>query len=154
MGWFDGGSVNTSRTEKAIRDAVERVVRDALGDAESVLARVREVATLREQIETLKIEKGRKEEEGARREREVEHKVGLERARQKFEVEQSKREATVSIREENLKADRERFDEQLKFHEDRFTSEVGYLKEILGDIVKRLPSAELTGTIGGGKRSR
>lgn len=145
-----GKKLDTSVTEKAIREAVERVVKSALGDAESALAKVREITTLRSDIETLKIEKGRKEEEAARREREIEHKVGLERKRQEFEIEQSKREATVSIREENLKADRERFEEQLKFHEDRFSKEVGYLKEILADIVKRLPSAEFTADLGPG----
>lgn len=130
--------------ETTITRAVETVVYKALGKAENAIALAGDLMKLREELETLKIEKGRKEEEFKTKEREIEHKVGLERKRQEFEREQAKREASVSIREENLKADRKRFEEQLKFHEDRFTSEVGYLKDILGDVLKRLPSEEIT----------
>jgi hypothetical protein len=110
------------------------------------------VASTREELEKLKIEKGRKEEEYARKEREIEHKVGLERTRQEHELTAGKREATLSVREENLKKDRERFEQQMKFQEERFTKEVGYLKEMLSDIVKRLPSAEFTADLTPAKR--
>ena len=148
MSWFS----NDTRIIATIKEAVERIVKRALSDAESELAQVKTLGGLRQQIETLTIERDRKQEEFDRKEREVEHKIGLERKRQEFEITQAKREATVSIREENLKADRERFAEQLKFHEDRFSKEVGYLKEVLTEIVKRLPSAEFTADLGGGKR--
>jgi len=69
--------------------------------------------------------------------------VGLERKRQEFEIEQAKRETTVAVREENLKADKDRFAEQLKFHEDRFATEVGYLKDMMGQLMERLPTAEI-----------
>lgn len=62
-------------------------------------------------------------------------------------MEQAKREATVTVREENLSADRKRFEEQMKFQEERFTKEVGYLKEMLEAIVQRLPSAEFTADV-------
>lgn len=124
---------------------------DALRKVEGELSGIRSVADLsdrvkelRGEVETLTIEKGRKEEEFSRKEREVEHKVGLERKRQEQELTLAKRESTVSVREENLKADRDRFESQMKFQEERFTKEVGYLKEMLGDIVQRLPSAEFT----------
>ncbi len=126
-----------------IGETVERVVRQALEDADTTLARIGDVTQLREEIETLKIEKGRKEEEFAKKEREIEHKVGLERKRQEFEIEQAKRETTVAVREENLKADKDRFAEQLKFHEDRFATEVGYLKDMMGQLMERLPTAEI-----------
>lgn len=95
---------------------------------------------LREQIETLKIEKSRKEEDHAKQERELRHMVGLERERQKFEVDAAKREAMLEVREENLDADKKRFEEQMKFHEKRFTEEVGYLKGMLTQVLDRLPS--------------
>lgn len=136
---------------RVVRDAVEKVVREALANAQSSIDRIGTAAQLKEEIEKLKIEKARREEEFDRREREVEHKVGLERKRQEFEIAQSKREATVTVREENLKADRERFEQQLSFQNDRFTTEVGYLKDMISGMLKRLPSAEVIAQIGSGK---
>lgn len=130
-------------TERVVRETVTRIVKDALSDAESALAASGKITKLREELETLRIEKARKEEEFAKKEREIEHKVGLERKRQEFEVEQAKRETTVSVREENLKADRSRFEEQLKFHQERFETEVKYLHEMMGQLMERLPSAEI-----------
>lgn len=143
--------VQVDGLQEKVTQIVQEIVSRAIADSESLLAKVRSsfdlakhIHDLREQIETLKIEKARKEEDFARQQREVEHKVGLERKRQEFEIAQAKREVTVSVREENLKADRTRFEEQLKFHEDRFSKEVGYLKEMLTEMLKRLPSAEIT----------
>lgn len=137
------GSPTLKDTERVVRETVERIVKDALQDAESALASAGKITKLREELETLRIEKGRKEEEFAKKEREIEHKVGLERKRQEFEIEQAKRETTVAVREENLKADKDRFAEQLKFHEDRFATEVGYLKDMMGQLMERLPTAEI-----------
>jgi hypothetical protein len=139
--------IGKARFEKAIaelhKEAIEKVEGELKG-IRSISDLTSKVKTLRGEVETLSIEKGRKEEEFARKEREIEHKVGLERKRQEQEIALSKRESTVSVREENLKADRDRFEGQMKFQEERFTKEVGYLKEMLGDIVQRLPSAEFT----------
>lgn len=110
--------------------------------------------TLRQSISSLEIEKGRKQEEFDRRERETEHKVGLERKRSEFEASAAKREATLSVREENLAADRKRFEEQMTFHDKRFTEEVGYLKSLIESLAERLPSLEMTADVGkrrGGK---
>ena len=76
-----------------------------------------------------------------RRERDVEHMLGLERKRQEFELAAAKREAILGVREENLKADRARFEEQMSFHERRFTEEVTYLKDMIGTLAERLPTA-------------
>jgi hypothetical protein len=111
--------------------------------AEQVVDRLRkgQAATheLREEIETLTIEKERREEEFARREREVEHKVGLERKRQEFEVDAAKREAVVTVREENLKADKKRFEEAMKAQSERLDD----MKELLLEMMKRLPTANI-----------
>ncbi len=139
-----------STTESRIKKTVETLFRRVLDDAETTLGKIKtisdlnkEVRALRESAEKEKIEKDRKDETFAKKEREIEHKVGLERTRQKFESEQSKREATVTVREENLTADRNRFEEQMKFQQERFTEEVTYLKEMVGQVLKRLPSAEI-----------
>lgn len=125
--------------------ALEQIVSQAMKPTEDAIRRYPELGALREQIETLKIEKGRREEEFARQQREVEHKVGLERKRQEFEVASAKREATLAVREENLKADRARFEEQMKFQTKRFEEEVGYLKGMLSDVLKQIADIK-TGT--------
>ena|SRR3990167_3089163 len=128
------------------KDVLEQVNNDLRG-IRSVADLSAKVKSLREQVEALEISKARKEEEFARKERELEHKVGLHKAQSTFEVEKGKREATLAVREENLAADRKRFEEQMKFHDDRFTAEVGYLKDTLAQMMKRLPTAELLAEI-------
>lgn len=147
--------------KKVVDDAIRRIVNELSADVAKDLRGIRDMADLsgrvkelREQVEKLEVEKARKTEEFNRREREVEHKVGLERKRSTFEVESAKREAILSVREENLAADRERFEEQIRFHEDRFTKEVGYLKELMGQIMKRLPDINITGELGGKRRGK
>lgn len=136
-------------------DAMKRVDGELAG-IKSVVDLSARVKTLREEVEKLERDKAVQEDEIERREREIEHKIGLERKRQEFELESGKRDAVLKVREENLKADRDRFAEQMKFHNDRFTAEVGYLKEMLSEIVQRLPSAEFTvgATVTPAKRGR
>lgn len=98
------------------------------------------VIDLKQQLATLEIEKGKIKEQHEREERELRHMIGLEKKRQEFEIQQAKSETGLKIREENLAADRKRFEEQMKFHEDRFTKEVDYLKELMADILERLPN--------------
>ena len=131
--------------EKRIRKIAEEIAANAARKVDEELAQLRslhdasaKLKQLREQIETLTIEKSRKDEEFAKREREIEHKVGLERKRQEFEVEAAKRETTVTVREENLKADRDRFENEMKFQRERFTEEVGYLKGMLEQVLTKL----------------
>ncbi len=136
--------------EATVTETVRELLRAALDNAETTLGKLRtiqqlstKVRELREEVETAKIEKGRKEEGWAKKEREIEHKVGLERERQKCEIGQAKREAVVTVREENLTADRTRFEDQMKFQQDRFTEEVKYLKDMVGQVLKRLPDASI-----------
>ncbi len=144
-------------TEARIKKTVETLFRRVLEDAETTLGKIQTITDLNTRVTDLQmslveleIQKDRKDEDFAKREREIEHKVGLERTRQKFEVENSKREATVTVREENLTADRNRFEEQMKFQQERFTEEVKYLKDMVGQVLKRLPSAEIYTEVKGG----
>lgn len=148
------GKNKFERTLRSLWDEAVSKVNDELQGIKSLRDLSAKVKAAREELETLKIEQARKDEEFERREREIEHKVGLERTRQEFEIEQAKREATVAVREENLDADRRRFEEQMKFQEERFTKEVGYLKEMLTEIVQRLPSAEFTADLTGRPKAR
>ena len=148
------GLTRNHEIESAVRSAVEKIVSDAMADAQSALRLSGQLTKLREELETLRIEKGRKEEEFTRKEREVEHKVGLERKRQEFEIQQAKREATVTLREENLAADRKRFEDQMEFHNKRFTEEVTYLKDMVAKVLERLPTAEIAMEVTGGTGNR
>jgi hypothetical protein len=142
---FGRGKAVTVLTELQ-KDILARVEGDLKG-IRSVVDLAAKVKSLREEKEKLEIEAARRDETFARKEREIEHKVGLERKRQEFELASGKREATLSVREENLAADRKRFEEQMAFHEKRFTEEVSYLKQIIGDIAERLPTANFTGNL-------
>lgn len=130
--------------------ALQLVVREAIEEATKDFQAVKTIADLeRERVRLtteltdLGIKKAKAEEDNARALREVEHKVGLERKRQEFELAAAKRETAVALREEALTQDRKRFDEQLKFHEDRFSTEVTYLKDLLVEIMKRLPDVQV-----------
>ncbi len=134
--------------------ALKGLVEDSLQRATGMAEKIKSVYVLEAHIEKLKIEKERREEEFARKEREIEHKVGLERKRQEFEIASASKEATLKVREENLAADKKRFEDQMTFHEKRFTEEVGYLKEMISEVMKRLPdvNVELEGAARGKSR--
>lgn len=85
-----------------------------------------ELVELKKKLVTLQIEEDRIKEQHARERRDIEHKVGLERSRQEQELDLAGREATIKVREENLTADRERFEQQMAFTTTRFENEVGY----------------------------
>jgi hypothetical protein len=108
-----------------------------------------EVVELKTELEDLRISKGRLTEDNERKVREVEHKVGLERKRQEFEIEQARREADVTVREEALKEQEKRFQEHLKFNSERFDSQVTYLQKIVRQVLDRLPTVNVDRQIGG-----
>jgi hypothetical protein len=130
---FIGGD---TRLQQMLRDALNVASNDLLGNLQNRAQLVKE-------IEDLKIERDRRQEEYDRREREVEHKVGLERKRQEFEIVQTKRETTVQVREENLEADKERFKAEMEFQRKHLEDEIGSLRELVNNMMKRLPSAEI-----------
>lgn len=99
-----------------------------------------EALKLREEIQTLTIERDRKQEEFDRREREVRHETGLLRKQVETETELATKEALLKVREENLSADRKRFEEQMKFTTARFEKEVEYLHKTIGKVLERLPN--------------
>src|SRR2546425_3881351 len=87
-----------------LRD-LKRQVAEIQGERDAVredLKLSQNVVRLREELETLRIEKDRKQEEHAREKRDTEHMVGLQKKRQEFEEDAAKREAVLTVREENL----------------------------------------------------
>lgn len=124
-----------------LRELVKEAVRDEEGNASKA-------TNLRKEIVRLEIERDKKQEEWDRREREIEHKVGLERKRQEFEIEQSKREAAVAVKEANLEADKQRFKDEMDFQRKHLESEIGALRDMVGQLLKALPTAEIIANVG------
>jgi hypothetical protein len=112
-------------------------------EAKEELKLADDIVRLKRTLTNLEIEKDRETEKHEREKREVKHMVGLEKKRQEFEVESAKRDVKLTLREENLKADRDRFEEQMKFSTQRFEREVGYLKELMGEVLDRLPTVKV-----------
>ena len=155
MGFWVGSQDGLLSAIQALREEVAGLKgdRDAIKKQRDYHA---EVLTLREQIETLRIEKARVQEEQARKEREVRHEVGLLRKQVETEQDLATKEAVLKVREENLSADRQRFEEQMKFTTARFEKEVQYLHETIAHVLKRLPVVEVEKhiQIGGNGRHR
>jgi hypothetical protein len=101
------------------------------------------IVKLKKELTNLQIEKDREKESHSREKREVEHMVGLERKRQEFEVDAAKRDVKLTVREENLQSDRERFEQEMKFTRERFEKEVGYLQGLMKEILERLPTVSV-----------
>jgi hypothetical protein len=140
--------VIASREEKEL---LERLRRLATKDTAGVLTE--EIVGLRRQISDLEISKSKIEEGHAKERRELTHMIGLEKKRQEFEITQAKAETTLKVQQENLAADKTRFAGEMSFQRERFEKEVGYLKDMMKDILDRLPNVNATLDLGG-KRKR
>jgi hypothetical protein len=111
-----------------------------------------QLTTLRQDIERLKLEKDRLVENNDRKIRETEHKVGLLKTKQDHDVANARRETGLAVREENLKADKQRFADEMTFQREHFQREVDRIEDILGKVLERLPNIEASLT--GGARSK
>ena len=144
--WF--GVKRKNELEKIIESAVEKVLKSAYGevndtikDLRSVTDLTRKVRDLQKQVVTVEIEKSKQEEAFERKERDIEHKIGLVKMEQEAELKHKIKEAELGIQEKNLTAERKQFDDNMKFQNDRFTDEVKYMKDLLVKIMDRLPTA-------------
>lgn len=131
-----------SREEKELIERL-RTIQPWPEKADSVPALTAEVLTLKRQISDLEIDKSRILEDHARQERELRHMIGLEKKRQEVELVQAKKDTELTLREGNLIAERARFEEQLKFNTSRFETMEKYLKDMMADILKRLPNVTM-----------
>lgn len=102
-----------------------------------------QVLTLKKQLVDLEIAKSKIEEAHKTEERELRHMIGLEKKRQEVELVQAKKEVELTVRESNLKADQKRFEENLKFNTERFEKMETYLKDMMGNILERLPNVNM-----------
>jgi hypothetical protein len=98
-----------------------------------------EIIRLTKEKVNKEIELDKVKETHARERRETEHMIGLERKRQEFEIESAKRDVTLTVREENLKAQQERFEENMQFMRERMEGELTRLNGLTSEILERLP---------------
>ena len=127
--------VIASREEKELLERLRRIdARDKSG------ALTAEISSLKGQISDLEISKSRKQEEFDKQDRELRHMIGLEKKRQEFEIQSAKTETALKVREENLASDKKRFEDQMRFQTERFEKEVVYLKDMMNEILGRLPT--------------
>ncbi len=138
-----GKNKDLEKLREVVEIAVSEAINGSIGETRKALEKMRDLKSLEQKIATLEVEKGKKEWEYEKKEMAIEHKVGLERKRQDFEIEQASREATVGVREENLKADQDRFKTEIEFTRKRFEDEVGYLKDLMGQVLERLPDISM-----------
>lgn len=94
---------------------------------------------LRDQIEQLKREKATLTEDNDRKVRETEHKTGLLRQKTGQDIDNAKRETELKVREENLKADKQRFAGEMEFQRKHLQGEVDRIDGVLKAILERLP---------------
>jgi hypothetical protein len=125
-----------------IMGQVDSSVNQALGEIRSAIDLSNLVKKLREELSTLQIIQSKKEEEWARKEREIEHKVGLERKRQEQEltIEKSRLEVEfdkrlIEAEKVAIAAERSKFEEHIKFVQDRFEEEVRNQRDLIERLV-------------------
>lgn len=146
----------TEMADLLSKQVTERIASKML-DEFSALAEVEQatekVIELQKQVAVLNNVQESIKEGYARKEREIEHKVGL--LRTEIEAGDAQREAAYGLRvqeaklaarEEGLKERERAFVERMDFMTKRFTEEVGYLKNMVSEVLKRLPDAAVFGT--------
>ncbi len=132
-----------SKQEKELLENLRRFKTFTTGEAESVPVITAEVVKLKRQLADLEIQRDKKQEDFDKRERELRHMIGLEKKRQEFEIQKTTGEVSLKVREEALKAEQKRFTEQLAFNTERFSAAEKNLKDILAEIIKRLPNVNM-----------
>ena len=149
MPLFDRSDPRADELVEEIRKLTREVAelkgeRDAGREAVSL---ARDITRLKKELTDLEIDKDRQEEAHEREKREVEHMVGLQRRRSEMETEAAQRDVKLTVREENLKQDRDRFEKEMEFTRERFEKEVGYLQDLMREVLSRLPTVSVEKSI-------
>lgn len=142
-------------TEEQLRKIVDTAIFDALVRVKNMTELDKTVTKLKTEIADLEISKSKVTESHEREKREVEHKVGLLKVQHEQEMKLATQEAVLKVREENLKADKTRFEEQMKFERDHLQKQIESLNTMVGQMMEKLPSAEIYADLSaGGGRGR
>lgn len=121
----------------------EKELIERLRKLEPITALSEEVLSLKREIANLEITKSKQKEDHDKQERELRHMIGLEKKRQEVEIAQAKRDTELTVREGNLAAEKKRFEESLKFNTERFENMETYLKDMMKNILERLPNVNM-----------
>lgn len=140
------------KIKKAVDDTIRSLYGKALGEGADAVRLSVEIVDLKKKLVELEIQQANKQEGWDRKEREIEHKIGLERKRQEFEIDAASKSASLKVREENLKADQDRFKAEMDFQRTRLEGEVNSLRDLTKSLLERLPDAQIIADISGSKR--
>jgi len=125
--------------EKIVRKTIKEITVEAENKFDLMHSKFRTIESLESEISKLRIEKSVKEEEFARKEREVTHKLGLERLRQEQDNLSSKREALLNIKEHNLSAEEKRFKDQMEFERKHLEGQIKSLNVLVEKVFEKIP---------------
>lgn len=148
--WVLGGG----KLEREAKDFYRRIVLDTDNDLGKLFHSTIHLKNLQEQISKLEIEKSQIEEKHQKREREIEHKLGLEKQRQEQDLDIAKRKATIDAEEKFLVQKKDLFTTEMNFTRDRMTTEVEYLKGMVGQVLERLPDARVIASFGDKEKTK
>jgi len=145
MGLFSKApAIDTKRTTEILEamESATHELAEVRGEVKALRAE-RDVTTerdrLKREVTDLQIAKDRITEDNLREQRETEHKVGLLIERQAEDLAAARRETELKLREENLTADKARFNDHMKFEREHTKREIDRVEAILGEVIKRLP---------------
>jgi predicted nucleic acid-binding Zn-ribbon protein len=155
MALFDGRHDPTGERYDALMEelaGLKRNVAELRGERDSrkrVISLEKEYESTKRELVDLQIEFDREKEKHEHEKRETEHMVGLQRKRGEFETEAAGREAKLVVREENLQAAKDRFDEHVAFIEKRFDQQFDSLNGLMEKFLERMPTTRQLITVGG-----
>ena len=147
MRWF-GKDKTEGRIQAVVQKAVLAVLATAEFDVLNAVQLTSERDRLKRQIADLEISRDKKQEDFDRKQREIEHSLGLHKAQVEWEVEEASARARLEVETANLATEREAFEERMTFMQDRFEEESKYQRNLLGQMMERLPSAKILAKIG------
>lgn len=140
------GLLDRDADKKAIIEEIRNLTREVAklrgerDEHKEALDLTDEILTLKRRVEDLKIEKSRQTEEREREKRETEHLVGLQKKRAEQERELAVKQAQLEVREANLGAKEEMFEERLDAITAQLKEQVEYLRsDIVKSLMERLP---------------
>lgn len=154
MGLFGKKDI-TAETEAArllkelqqIQTRLDAVVSQLSGRADEVKI-TREIETLKRDLVEKQIQFDREKEKWEREKRETEHMVGLQKKRAEQERDLAVQAAELEVREGNLKAKEDMFEERLTKITEGLENQVKYLREdIIKQLLERLPTFDVKTTL-------
>lgn len=125
--------------DRVVKRVVNELTMETETKFEAMHKKFRTIESLEQEISRLKIEKSVREEEFARKEREITHKLGLERIRQEQDASNTKRTIELDIREKNISAEEKRFVQQMEFQRTHLEKQITTLNSLVEKVFEHMP---------------